>query len=228
MTLRDGLAAHRGLGLDWDSPPAGLEPWLRAAAEVGFEETQAQETYLDEIDLPAHPEDAGRRERFLRALDEIRSLADAGAPLGWRELSAIQGRVLGLRTPAPLRTGDAFARGGREVYPWSSDLGPEFEARAAYALGDPILEGVRRYLDLIFFHPFDDGNARAARLSLEFALRSGGVPSPPLAPFVGLPKPAGSAERAWDLARLLCRGVLRRAEVCPGSLGLDPLDSSST
>ena len=73
----------------------------------------------------------------------------------------------------------------------------------------------------IFFHPFDDGNARAARLSLEFALRAGGVPSPPLAPFVRLPKPAGSSARAWDLALLLCRGVLKRAGVCPGSLGLE-------
>jgi hypothetical protein len=217
----NGLAAHRALELDWDDPPPELERWLDAAAEVEFQETEAQELYLEEVDLPAHPDDPGRRERYLRALAQVRSLADAGAPLGWSELSAIQGRVLGLEGPAPLRTGDAFARGGREVYPWSPELGAEFTARVSYALGAPILEGVRRYLDLIFFHPFDDGNARAARLSLEFALRSGGVPSPPLAPFVGLPKPAGSSARAWDLARLLSRSALRQAGVCPGSLGLE-------
>jgi len=218
---RDGLAAHRGLGLDWEAPPVELEPWLDAAGEVEFQETEAQELYLTEIDLPAHVGDEGRRERYLRALGEIRSLADAGAPLGWAELSAIQGRVLGLRGPAPLRGGDAFARGGQEVYPWSPGLAEEFAARVGYALGNPVLEGVRRYLDLIFFHPFDDGNARAARLSLEFALRAGALPSPPLAPFVRLPKPAGSAERAWDLALLICRGVLKGAGVCPGSLGLE-------
>lgn len=215
---RDGLTAHRALELDWSLPPAELQPWLEAVAEVEFDESEAQETYLAEIDLPAHADDPGREQRYRRALDEVRSLADAGAPYGWAELSAVQGRVLGLRKPAPLRSGDAFAREGREVYPHSPGLEAEFRERVGYALGNPVLEGVRRYLDLIFFHPFDDGNARAARLSLEFALRAGGVPTPPLEAFVRLPKPPGSAERAWDLALLLCRGVLKDAGVCPGSL----------
>ncbi|MBL4846724.1 MAG: hypothetical protein JKY65_14475 [Planctomycetes bacterium] len=68
----DGLAAHRALRFPWAAPPGELVPWLEALAGVGFSETGAQETYLVEIDLPAHEGDAGREARFRSALGEVR------------------------------------------------------------------------------------------------------------------------------------------------------------
>lgn len=104
-------------------------------------------------------------------------------------------------------------------YGWAPELAGLLRARLEEALADPILDAVRRYLDLIHFHPFGDGNARAARLALEYALRRGGVATPELEGLIRLPKPAGHPRRAWELARMLCRGVLRGAGVCPGSVG---------
>ena len=68
-----------------------------------------------------------------------------------------------------------------------------------------MLQGVRAYLDVIYTHPFADGNARAARLWLEYFLRRAGLPSPPLRPLVLRPKPAGDVDSAWGLAALTAR-----------------------
>ena len=117
------------------------------------------------------------------------------------------------------RAGPAFARAGRVSYGWTPDLEGRFRARLEERLPDPILEGIRLYLELIYVHPFADGNARAARLALEHALRSGGLPTPELEGLVRTPKPAGHPTRPWELTRLLCRGLLRGAGVCLGSIG---------
>lgn len=52
-----------------------------------------------------------------------------------------------------------------------------FEAAIAQANGtDSIaVRAVRAYLDVCFFHPFADGNARAARLALDHVLTRAGL-----------------------------------------------------
>lgn len=55
---------------------------------------------------------------------------------------------------------------------------------------------MRLSLDLAFFSPFPDGNARAARLGFEFCLRRGGLPMPP-----------GDAERYVRFVRLVARSL---------------------
>ncbi|MGW0667797.1 Fic family protein [Streptomyces sp. NPDC002746] len=72
----------------------------------------------------------------------------------------------------------AFAKGGRERY----GLAPDTQALFKHCLSEsaqPDLplpsRAARTYLDILFFHPFEDGNARAAMLALAFVLVREGV-----------------------------------------------------
>jgi len=61
--------------------------------------------------------------------------------------------------------------------------------------------------------PFEDGNARAARLWFEYALRRARLPTPPLAPWVLRPKRPGDVEHYGQLVRFAARSVARQS-VC--------------
>lgn len=194
------------LAVDWAFPH--LRADLEAASARPFEETGAQEAYLTGHDTPAHGGDALREARFLSALAHVRALADARAPLTWARLAEVQAQVLG--KPMVFRTGQAFAHGGAHRYLYSPELEAMFIRKVEADARDgchPVSQAVRLYLDLAFFHPFPDGNARAARLWFEYCLRRARLPTPPLAPWVLLPKPPGDAERYGRFVRLVARSI---------------------
>lgn len=193
--------------LDWALPALAAD--LAAAGRQPFRETGAQEDFLHRHDAPAH-EAWGpvRTERFEQALVQVRRCTDAGEPLTFARMVAVQGEVLG--APTGFRTGEAFAHRGAHRYAQASGLEAAFIAKVeadAREARHPVAHAIRLYLDLCFFHPFPDGNARAARLWLEYMLRRGGLPTPPLAPLVLWPKRPGDAVGYTRLARLLARSI---------------------
>jgi Fic family protein len=199
------------LAMDWSFPR--LRPLLRAADETAFRETHAQEAYLARHDAPAHGGDAARSGRYLAALRLVRDLADAREPLTWRRLCEGQAEVLG--GPVGFRAGDAFAHGGAHRYLWAADLEGLFRRKVEADARDgcpAVARAVRLYLDIAFFHPFADGNARAARLGLEYVLRAARVPTPALAPLVMLPKRPGDVGRYERCVRLVAQGVVRAGQ----------------
>ncbi|MCP3145188.1 Fic family protein [Pyxidicoccus xibeiensis] len=194
------------LSVDWDFPH--LRADLDAASARPFEETRAQEVYLAEHDTPAHGGDTAREARYLSALARVRALADAREPLTWARLVEVQAEVLG--RPVAFRTGTAFAHSGAHRYLYSPELEEMFIRKVEADAKDdchPVARAVRLYLDVAFFHPFPDGNARAARLWFEYCLRRERLPTPPLAPWVLLPKPPGDTERYGRLVRLVARSI---------------------
>ncbi|NBD09538.1 MULTISPECIES: Fic family protein [Corallococcus] len=203
------LAPHREAtrGLDWDLP--ALRADLAAASRQPFHETRAQEDFLHRHDAPAHDsQGVARTERFERALHRVRRWADAGEPLTFARMAEAQAEALG--GPTGFRTGDAFAHGGAHRYAHTPGLEADFRAKVeadAREPRHPVAHATRLYLDLCFFHPFPDGNARAARLWLEFMLRRGRLPTPPLAPVVLWPKRPGDAVGYTRMARLLARSI---------------------
>lgn len=93
-------------------------------------------------------------------------------PLTWSVLCDAQMRVLG-QQKIDFRAEDAFAKGGRERYGLNPKTRKEFEmclAEANDSSLSPQARAARVYLDICFFHPFVDGNARAARLALDHIL----------------------------------------------------------
>ncbi|NEB74276.1 hypothetical protein G3I40_03325 [Streptomyces sp. SID14478] len=106
------------------------------------------------------------------------------------------------------RTLPAFAKGGRERYGLAPTTQAQFE-RCLSESSQPDLNlpsrTARTYLDVLFFHPFEDGNARAAMLALAFVLAREGVLLDQVHP-LQTTRWADDAEGAADLAVLL--GIL--------------------
>ncbi|MFF7215229.1 cell filamentation protein Fic [Streptomyces sp. NPDC008238] len=125
--------------------------------------------------------DPTRAEGLLAALEHVRADAARGATLDVELLQGWQQHVLGTPQPPPFRTLPAFAKGGRERY----GIGPDTRDRLDACLAGSAAGGegslaltaraARACLDVCFFHPFDDGNARSAFLALVFVLAREGV-----------------------------------------------------
>ncbi|MFH8619968.1 Fic family protein [Streptomyces sp. NPDC017979] len=106
------------------------------------------------------------------------------------------------------RTTPAFAKGGRERY----DLAPDTQALFEHCLSENVQpdlplpsRAARTYLDILFFHPFEDGNARAAMLALAFVLAREDVLLDQVHP-LQTTRWADDAEGAAEMAMLL--GIL--------------------
>jgi hypothetical protein len=163
-------------------PVDALAAWLAARSELQWRRQRlcdpppvvrdGHEAYIRDVDAVRSAE---RAKRMTRALVATRVAAQKGRPLDFGLLAALQEIVLG-RSPA-FRKGEAFAHGGTERYGWEPDTRARFEAALAEANDDalPIVRAARVYLDICYFHPFEDGNARAARLALDHVLTSSGL-----------------------------------------------------
>ncbi|WP_042429713.1 Fic family protein [Streptacidiphilus anmyonensis] len=174
--LRRWLAVRDAV--DWDAAPpddAAGRP-LVAARDGAAEDIRAFDGALD-------PE---RARGLLTALESVRADAARGAALDFELLRGWQRHVLGTTTPEPppFRTRPAFAKDGRERYGVDAGTRDRLDACLAESARDPAAprrplpltaRAARAYLDVCFFHPFDDGNARSAFLALVFVLAREGV-----------------------------------------------------
>lgn len=125
--------------------------------------------------------DPARAAGLLAALELVRADAARGASLDFALLRGWQRHVLDTPQPPPFRSLPAFAKQGRERY----GIGPDTRDRLDACLAESAPGGerplpltaraARAYLDVCFFHPFDDGNARSAFLALVFVLAREGV-----------------------------------------------------
>ncbi|CCH19045.1 Fic family protein [Micromonospora lupini] len=139
------------------------------------------------------------------AVEQAGRAAAAGGPLTFAMLSQWQGMLLGVPAPA-FRNGPAWAKGGRERYYWHADLPTRFEACLREATEDALplpSRAARVYLDVAFFHPFDDGNARSAMLALYFVLAREGVILDRAAPLLKTVRQAHDRYGAAGLAKLV-------------------------
>jgi hypothetical protein len=210
LERREALVPHllATLSIDWRSPPEDVRQLLDELGALPWLETTEHESFLEHVDGPVHG-DPERDARYRTALAEVRSFATSAAPLDLEAMLRIQTIVLG--KPVSLRTTTAFAKGGREAYAWFEGFEDMFRRKITADAVDAchaLVRACRLYLDVIFFHPFEDGNARAARLWFEFVLRRARVPVPPIEDVVRLEKPAGDAEAAWRFVRFAAKRTL--------------------
>ncbi|MEU9926756.1 hypothetical protein [Streptomyces anulatus] len=122
-----------------------------------------------------------RAQGLLSALELLRADAARGARLDFTLLSSWQQYVLDTPGPPQFRNAPAFAKRGRERYGIGPDTRARFDACLADSASDagrPLgltARAARACLDVCFFHPFGDGNARSAFLTLIFVLAREGV-----------------------------------------------------
>ncbi|MFE9246102.1 Fic family protein [Nocardiopsis sp. NPDC006938] len=152
-----------------------------------------------------HPRDPQRARRLLAAHHLTTRDARRGAPLTPRLTAHWQQRVLGTPDPPPLRTHPAHAKNGAERYGLRPNTWTTY-ARALAQSRQPHVplpaRAARAYLDVAFFHPFEDGNARAALLTLVFVLAREGRGLDQVGP-LQLPRHADDPAGAQDLIRLV-------------------------
>ncbi|MFF3518870.1 hypothetical protein [Streptomyces sp. NPDC002573] len=185
-SLRPGGAARAT-----EPRPDHLRSWLAVRETVPWDEapdgggdepvTPSHDSAAKDIRTFDHAVDPARAQGLLAALELLRADAARGALLDFQLLQRWQQHVLGTPQPPPFRDRPAFAKGGRERY----GIGPDTRARpdaclaqSARDAGRPLpltARAARAYLDPCFFHPFDDGNASSAFLTLVFVLAREGV-----------------------------------------------------
>jgi hypothetical protein len=169
--------------------------------------------------------DVGRTERLLTALQQVRDAASAGLSLSFDLLCGWQTTVLG-EPVTGFRTGPAFAKSGRERYGLHPGTTSQFDSCLAQAT-DPRMplaaRAARVYLDVAFFHPFLDGNARAAMLCLYFVLLRDHVVIDLAAPTLRVVRRADDMDGAVELVRLIdvLIGATRRRATGPASTHRD-------
>lgn len=198
-------------------PPVvdSLDKWLRirngrwtqqpSTAGAGAREPVTADGHRRYIERFDRARDPVRADRMTTALDACRASAHAGERLTVERLAAWQALVLG--EPAPLRTTDAFAKGGRERYAHDDLTHARFRAALAEAEPDAVapevvsIRAARLYLDVCYFHPFADGNARAARLALDHVVTRAGLALHAVEPLFLVSRapadPHGAAGLAW-------------------------------
>lgn len=129
------------------------------------------------FDGPVRHRDPDRADRLLAAMTLSRAAAAQGEPLTPALLDDWQKQVLGM-PEVRLRQGDAFAKAGRERYGLTPHTWRDFAAclRQSTDRSVPLpARAARAYLDIAFFHPYPDGNARLALLALAHVLEVEGV-----------------------------------------------------
>ncbi|MGW6982365.1 Fic family protein [Streptomyces sp. NPDC054932] len=157
-------------------------PWQEARHQGGEEPvTPSRDGAAEDIRTFDGALDPARAEGMLAALELLRAEAAHGATLDFEMLRRWQQHVLGTPLPPAFRELPAFAKRGRERYGIAPDTRARLDACLAEATKDdarplPLTaRAARAYLDVCFFHPFDDGNARSAFLALLFVLAREGV-----------------------------------------------------
>ncbi|MEU4479421.1 Fic family protein [Micromonospora sp. NPDC023966] len=177
--------------------------WAATAHPVGGPVTGRRDGIVDFVRGPVTARDPARAARLLAAIAQAR--ATTGQPLSYALLASWQATVLGV-PEVRFRRGPAFAKGGRERYGLTVDTAEQFGHCLAQS-ADPELplaaRAARAYLDVAFFHPFPDGNGRAAMLALDAVLRRAGVVLDQVAPVLLVPRRADDPDGARDLARLV-------------------------
>ncbi|MFC7247593.1 hypothetical protein ACFQO7_34455 [Catellatospora aurea] len=149
--------------------------------------------------------DPQRSDRLLSAYRQVRREAAADADLTW-DLLARWNEVSRGVPVAAFRRAAAYAKNGRERYGLHADTEQRFVSCLAQTADRAVpvtARAARAYLDVAFFHPFDDGNARLAGLVLQFVLLREGVELDEVAPILTTVRRADDAEGAADLARLV-------------------------
>jgi hypothetical protein len=157
-----------------------LNEWLSVRASVNWSEficvqgnvIGSRDGHRHYIETVVRPRDPIKADRLNLALDQVRIDAHHREELNFERLCAWQ-RILFEDSEISFRLTRAFAKSGREVYELDESTWAQFEN----CLGDANMNSTsvlarvtRAYLDVLFFHPFADGNGRAATLVLDFLL----------------------------------------------------------
>jgi hypothetical protein len=193
--------------------PDHLAEWLRVRAAVAWRQivphpevpVRARHDGFADFARTGRRDDPDRQHRLLTAHADVRRTAATGTELSPGLTARWNGILRGVPA-APFRRTPAYAKNGRERYGWHPGTEDRFACCLAEAAdrATPVpARAARAYLDVAFFHPYEDGNARLAGLVLQFVLLRGGVELDEVAPILTMVRRADDAEGAAGLVRMV-------------------------
>ncbi len=191
-----------------------LSVWLRVRREADWQHAPvlqrippASDGFRTWCEGPVRRRDPVRAQRLLAAHTLARADAARRTPLNFALLADWQREVLG-ETEVPFRVNDAYAKDGRERYGLTPRTQTDFASCLRESTDSDIplaARAARAYLDVAFFHPFTDGNARAALLTLVHILAREDIVLPEVGPLQTTryaDDPAGAADLATLISAL--------------------------
>ncbi|MFI9504610.1 Fic family protein [Nocardia sp. NPDC052566] len=175
-------------------------PWTEIGELVVSPVTGRRDGFISYVD------GAGRDSLRTARLRVALAAARADPDLTLDRLADWHRIAMGASHAQSFRTAPAFAKGGRERYGVDAGTAAVFENHLLEAT-DPAValatRAARVYLDVCFFHPFSDGNARAAMLAIYHVLARGGVILDQAGPLLAVSRHADDHTVAPTLARLV-------------------------
>jgi hypothetical protein len=191
--------------------PDQLTAWLQAREQVLWRDVVPHlPTSIHAVrdGFTAHARigrDPRRQSLLLAAYDDVRCAAATSPGLTPNMTARWNGILRGIPTP-DFRRGPAYAKNGRERYGLHADTQQRYESCLSEATDSAIpvaARAARAYLDVAFFHPYDDGNARLGGLVLHFVLLGARVELDEVGPILTTVRRADDSEGAAGLARLV-------------------------
>ena len=190
--------------------------WLTArsqlqtiSVEMPAELPGAADLHLRFIEAVDYSRNLLRGERMQHALaqcrDDARFATCSATCLEWDHLLTWHQLTMGNKRHRGFRSHDAYAKQGRERYPLHKTSEEKFKSLLEEAnSSEPIaLRATRAYLDVLFFHPFEDGNSRLARLVFDFLLTRAGYTLSNVEMIFLFAKAAKDGEGAANLVQLV-------------------------
>ncbi|WP_405657851.1 Fic family protein [Streptomyces sp. NBC_00079] len=192
-----------------------LQRWLAVREAVPWHSTQdaatespfipARDGAVHDIRSFDHARSPDRATALLAALGQARADAAAGSALTCDLLTRWQRKVLD-SPDVEFRSRPAFAKAGQERYGIARDTRHRFDvclSQSDEAELHLAARAARTYLDVCFFHPFEDGNARLAFLAITFVLARAEVSLDQVGPIRRLNRHADEPSDALALANLV-------------------------
>ena len=195
--VRDVLIPHLNatLTLGWQAPPSSVSVLLG----------RVKETEPRSLGLKQIADRCGEA-----ALGEVRRIALQDQTFCFDRMCQAQRRVTPELEPR-FRPGVAFTSIRPERYAYFDDLESMFRTKITKDAEDachPVLKAIRLYLDVIFVHPFVDGNARAAMLAFAFFAFRHGFDLPDFRKLHGFGFVPGNRSCYWLFSSLIIQDLV--------------------
>jgi prophage maintenance system killer protein len=189
----------------WAAPSGFISSLLQRCESVSHSDFMEKETKIRSIENRC-----GKK-----ALEKVLILAEQKENITFEKMQSVQQLILPKEQTVAFRIYPAYCDVRNERYFHFDGLEKMFSIKIRKDDVDevhPLLKAVRLYLDIIFFHPFNDGNARAALLWMIFHCKRSGFSLPDFGTIFSFPFIPGDEKNYWQFSSMILQQIIRNGK----------------